>query len=202
MPLPSRNVQIERLRQEVDTRPARWLCRCQKCGTERGVIGANLTRGLSTSCGCFRRDGRDVRTEDLVAFVRAGHSISEAARRFAIGRRTVRTRLRNAGYPRPFLTPLPLRGRKGAIYAIETALLPEDYRDYFTTTGDAVCKCDYWLTRTEPGSPEHRTVSRFRDELLRARGEAVFLEVTWEEGVLEARPVNPRGEEHRRRRSA
>jgi hypothetical protein len=32
-----------------------WLCRCD-CGVERTVLGTNLNRGLSTSCGCRRRD--------------------------------------------------------------------------------------------------------------------------------------------------
>jgi hypothetical protein len=32
-----------------------WKCRCS-CGTERPVLGANLTRGLSTSCGCYSRE--------------------------------------------------------------------------------------------------------------------------------------------------
>ncbi len=30
-----------------------WQCRCD-CGTERGVFGADLTRGESTSCGCIK----------------------------------------------------------------------------------------------------------------------------------------------------
>ena len=32
-----------------------WLCRC-KCGTERVVFGSNLRQGLSTSCGCLKRE--------------------------------------------------------------------------------------------------------------------------------------------------
>lgn len=31
---------------------ATWLCKCD-CGTTRIVIGSNLTRGLSKSCGCY-----------------------------------------------------------------------------------------------------------------------------------------------------
>lgn len=32
-----------------------WLCRC-KCGKEKVFYGSNLTRGLSTSCGCYRKE--------------------------------------------------------------------------------------------------------------------------------------------------
>src|SRR5262249_60705733 len=32
-----------------------WLCRCD-CGTERLVLGNNLRRGMSTNCGCIRRE--------------------------------------------------------------------------------------------------------------------------------------------------
>lgn len=34
-----------------------WLCRCE-CGNELVVMGLNLTRGHTTSCGCARKDGR------------------------------------------------------------------------------------------------------------------------------------------------
>lgn len=32
-----------------------WLCRCD-CGAEKVVLGTNLQRGLTKSCGCYRRD--------------------------------------------------------------------------------------------------------------------------------------------------
>lgn len=32
-----------------------WRCRCD-CGTERDVLTQSLVRGLSTSCGCVRRE--------------------------------------------------------------------------------------------------------------------------------------------------
>ena len=32
-----------------------WACRCE-CGNETVVAGTNLTRGNTTSCGCFRSD--------------------------------------------------------------------------------------------------------------------------------------------------
>ena len=32
----------------------RWLCRCD-CGTEKAVIGSNLRRGTTVSCGCKKR---------------------------------------------------------------------------------------------------------------------------------------------------
>lgn len=31
-----------------------WRCRCE-CGTECVVLGPNLTRGLTRSCGCLRK---------------------------------------------------------------------------------------------------------------------------------------------------
>jgi len=34
---------------------ARWQCKCD-CGTSLEVNAASLIRGLSTSCGCYRRD--------------------------------------------------------------------------------------------------------------------------------------------------
>jgi hypothetical protein len=32
-----------------------WLCRCD-CGTEREIIGTNLRRGRTRSCGCLQRE--------------------------------------------------------------------------------------------------------------------------------------------------
>jgi len=32
-----------------------WLCRCE-CGNEREVVGADLKRGMSESCGCLNAD--------------------------------------------------------------------------------------------------------------------------------------------------
>jgi hypothetical protein len=34
---------------------AMWRVRCQ-CGNERVIFGPNLTRGLSKSCGCYRKE--------------------------------------------------------------------------------------------------------------------------------------------------
>lgn len=34
---------------------AKWKCRCD-CGTERSVIGINLTTGKSKSCGCLQKE--------------------------------------------------------------------------------------------------------------------------------------------------
>lgn len=44
----------------VDRAPSRsgesyWNVRCD-CGTEKAVLGGNLTRGLIKSCGCLRRE--------------------------------------------------------------------------------------------------------------------------------------------------
>ena len=32
-----------------------WICKCD-CGTLRNVNGQSLRNGLSTSCGCYRRE--------------------------------------------------------------------------------------------------------------------------------------------------
>lgn len=45
---------IRRARQNV-RRNWLWLCRCA-CGNEREVLGSDLSRGHTVSCGCFRRD--------------------------------------------------------------------------------------------------------------------------------------------------
>ena len=42
-------------RAENAGKAARWLCRC-KCGNEKIVYGTNLRRGLTTSCGCYRKE--------------------------------------------------------------------------------------------------------------------------------------------------
>jgi hypothetical protein len=34
---------------------SRYLCRCE-CGKQREVRGSSLTRGLTKSCGCLRRE--------------------------------------------------------------------------------------------------------------------------------------------------
>lgn len=34
----------------------RWICRCE-CGSETTVVGFNLKRGNTKSCGCLRKDG-------------------------------------------------------------------------------------------------------------------------------------------------
>ena len=40
--------------QDGDHRPG-WICQCD-CGTIKLVNGNSLRRGLSTSCGCYRRE--------------------------------------------------------------------------------------------------------------------------------------------------
>lgn len=32
-----------------------WICRCE-CGNEREILGTDLARGHTISCGCFRRE--------------------------------------------------------------------------------------------------------------------------------------------------
>ena len=36
----------------TNTGVIKWLCRCE-CGKEKEIIGTNITRGLTTSCGCY-----------------------------------------------------------------------------------------------------------------------------------------------------
>lgn len=40
---------------EMRNQRAYWLCRC-RCGTERAVLGKDLTSGKSRSCGCLQRE--------------------------------------------------------------------------------------------------------------------------------------------------
>lgn len=42
-------------REENDGKHVRYLCKCD-CGNEKIFYSNNLKRGLSTSCGCFRKD--------------------------------------------------------------------------------------------------------------------------------------------------
>jgi hypothetical protein len=44
---------------------AYWLCRCI-CGTERVVMGGNLRRRLTTSCGCEPRNVLPLRERGLI----------------------------------------------------------------------------------------------------------------------------------------
>jgi hypothetical protein len=53
---------------------AMWRVRCQ-CGNERVIFGPNLTRGLTHSCGCYRREyqGRKFKAAlDLLKLIEAG----------------------------------------------------------------------------------------------------------------------------------
>lgn len=43
----------------------RWLCRCE-CGVEKVILGNNLLRGLSTSCGCSRSVPHNLHLEGKV----------------------------------------------------------------------------------------------------------------------------------------
>lgn len=42
-------------RAENKGKGTRWRCKC-KCGNEKIVYASNLTRGLTTSCGCYRKE--------------------------------------------------------------------------------------------------------------------------------------------------
>ena len=38
-----------------DNRTTVWKCKCD-CGTECDILATNLTRGVTRSCGCLRRE--------------------------------------------------------------------------------------------------------------------------------------------------
>lgn len=50
-----------------------WLCRCL-CGEEREVFQSNLTRGLSTSCGCLTRERAAERCKQRTVHGHAKHT--------------------------------------------------------------------------------------------------------------------------------
>lgn len=43
---------------------SKWMCICE-CGKKRSVIGSNLKKGLSTSCGCIMAEKSHKRMKDL-----------------------------------------------------------------------------------------------------------------------------------------
>lgn len=45
-----------------------WLCTCD-CGGSKNAVGADLTSGRTTSCGCMRSVSRQTRVEDLLGMV-------------------------------------------------------------------------------------------------------------------------------------
>lgn len=50
-----RTVVVERSESLPNRKQARWLCRCD-CGSTHLVLGNNLRRGNTRSCGCLNRD--------------------------------------------------------------------------------------------------------------------------------------------------
>lgn len=67
---------IERVANRPGKARARWLCRCE-CGSEIVVLGKDLRRGSTRSCGCLKRDlvAARGRTEN----VKHGHYRGERA---------------------------------------------------------------------------------------------------------------------------
>lgn len=54
---------IERV--EHEGKGTKWLCECE-CGNKKEVFSSNLRRGLTTSCGCFRKEKLSkLKLEDL-----------------------------------------------------------------------------------------------------------------------------------------
>lgn len=56
-------------------RKAMWRCRCD-CGAEVTVIGANLRRGATRSCGCLRSDLMKERNERKRQLKRYGMGVT------------------------------------------------------------------------------------------------------------------------------
>lgn len=57
-----------------------WLCRCD-CGQERIVLGNNLRRGLSKSCGCYRDEIRTKHGKDKQREYKAWHAAKQRCTR-------------------------------------------------------------------------------------------------------------------------
>lgn len=59
------------IRRDASTRPGivRWLCRCDHGGvgkpTTKSILSSSLRYGLTTSCGCLRKDAGERRVIDL-----------------------------------------------------------------------------------------------------------------------------------------
>jgi|SRR3954447_15202013 hypothetical protein len=68
----------------------RWLCRCD-CGQERLVVGINLRRGTSASCGCVDHGPHHRKlTDEQVRAIRADpRSQSAIAREHGVAQATI-----------------------------------------------------------------------------------------------------------------
>lgn len=64
-----------------------WLCRCA-CGAERGIVSSNLTRNLSRSCGCLKRELALAKSRPIVPGTIYGNwsAVREMPRRHGIFR--------------------------------------------------------------------------------------------------------------------
>lgn len=58
---------------------SRWLCRCD-CGTERIVLGTNLSKGTSASCGCEHADRQARSRAEALIGQRFGRLVVDRAR--------------------------------------------------------------------------------------------------------------------------
>lgn len=53
---------------EDESRPGYWICTCScMLHTRRSVVGSNLTRGISRSCGCLRDNAAHERAVQMNA---------------------------------------------------------------------------------------------------------------------------------------
>jgi hypothetical protein len=96
---------------QTKKRNSLWACRCE-CGAIVIVDGTNLTRGNTTSCGCFAKEEMTKRSGRFLTFKGKRYCVNEWARRRKIKAATLRQRLR-AGWPvSRALTEPPQKSRR------------------------------------------------------------------------------------------
>ena len=94
------------------------------------------------------------------------------------------------------LQHVPISNRCRDYYVVDTDQLPPDWPDYYSTSGEAVWKCDYWLKQLEAQgrTADILIVQRLRAELIAARGQYPLLQ-SERDGQLTVRPIQTKGME-------
>ena len=59
----------------------KWWCRCD-CGKEVAVIGQNLKRGVTRSCGCYRSEASGQRLREAYGALAIVNEMAEKAERW------------------------------------------------------------------------------------------------------------------------